>query len=127
MRAFFAEQRPQVVVVAAAKVGGIKANNDFPVEVLQIENLAIQNNLIEAANDYGAEKFALSRQLLHLAEIRPANRSRRAPCSPGPWKPTNEPYALAKIAGITLCQSYRREYGRNFISAQADRHLRTGG
>src|ERR1700743_1939101 len=55
VRACFAERRPQVVVVAAAKVGGIKANNDFPVEFL-IENLAIQNNLIEAAHEHGAEK-----------------------------------------------------------------------
>ncbi|HEY3898507.1 MAG TPA: GDP-L-fucose synthase [Chthoniobacter sp.] len=115
VRAFFAEQRPQVVVVAAAKVGGIKANNDFPVEFL-IENLAIQNNLIEAAHDHGAEKLLFLGSSCIYPKFAPQPIPESALLT-GELEPTNEPYALAKIAGIKLCQSYAREYGRNFISA----------
>lgn len=115
VRTFFAAEKPAVVVFAAAKVGGIKANNDFPVEFL-LENLRIQNNLIEAAADFG------TRKLLFLGSscIYPKFAPQPIPESSlltGPLEPTNEPYALAKIAGIKLCQSYAREYGRNFISA----------
>jgi GDP-L-fucose synthase len=112
---FFAEQRPQVVVVAAAKVGGIKANNDFPVEFL-IENLAIQNNIIEAAHDHGAEKLLFLGSSCIYPKLAPQPIPESALLT-GALEPTNEPYALAKIAGIKLCQSYAREYGRNFISA----------
>jgi GDP-L-fucose synthase len=112
---FFAEQRPQVVVVAAAKVGGIKANNDFPVEFL-IENLAIQNNVIEAAHDHGAEKLLFLGSSCIYPKLAPQPIPESALLT-GALEPTNEPYALAKIAGIKLCQSYAREYGRNFISA----------
>ena len=115
VRAFFAEQHPQIVVVAAAKVGGIKANNDFPVEFL-IENLAIQNNLIEAAHDYGAGKLLFLGSSCIYPKFAPQPIPENALLT-GALEPTNEPYALAKIAGIKLCQSYAREYGRNFISA----------
>jgi GDP-L-fucose synthase len=115
VRAFFAEQHPQVVVVAAAKVGGIKANNDFPVEFL-IENLAIQNNVIEAAHEHGAEKLLFLGSSCIYPKFAPQPIPESALLT-GALEPTNEPYALAKIAGIKLCQAYAREYGRNFISA----------
>jgi GDP-L-fucose synthase len=115
VRAFFAEQRPQVVVLAAAKVGGIKANNDFPVEFL-IENLAIQNNVIEAAHECGTEKLLFLGSSCIYPKFAPQPIPESALLT-GALEPTNEPYALAKIAGIKLCQAYAREYGRNFISA----------
>jgi GDP-L-fucose synthase len=115
VRAFFAAERPAVVVVAAAKVGGIKANSDFPVEFL-LENLWIQNNVIEAAADFGARKLLF----LGSSCIYPKFAPQPIPESSllaGALEPTNEPYALAKIAGIKLCQSYARQYAKNFISA----------
>jgi GDP-L-fucose synthase len=115
VRIFFAAERPGVVIVAAAKVGGIKANSDFPVEFL-LENLRIQDNLIEAAADFGARKLLF----LGSSCIYPKFAPQPIPESSlltGPLEPTNEPYALAKIAGIKLCQSYARQYGKNFISA----------
>lgn len=115
VRTFFQDQRPQVVVVAAAKVGGIKANNDFPVEFL-LENLNIQNNLIEAAYDFGAEKLLFLGSSCIYPKFAPQPIPESALLT-GELEPTNEPYALAKIAGIKLCQSYAREYGRNFINA----------
>lgn len=112
---FFDEVRPAVVVVAAAKVGGIKANNDFPVEFL-LENLKIQNNLIESAARTGVRKllFLGSSCIYPKLATQPI---REDALLTGPLEPTNEPYALAKIAGIKLCQAYAREYGCNFISA----------
>jgi GDP-L-fucose synthase len=112
---FFAEERPALVVFAAAKVGGIKANNDLPVEFL-LDNLQIQNNVIRAAHEAG------TRKLLFLGSscIYPKQAPQPIPESAlltGPLEPTNEAYAIAKIAGIKLCQSYAREYGKNFISA----------
>ena len=112
---FFVREKPAIVVVAAAKVGGIKANNDQPVEFL-LENVQIQNNLIRAAYENGAGK------LLYLGSscIYPKHAPQpilESALLGGPLEPTNEAYAIAKIAGITLCQSYAREYGANFISA----------
>ena len=115
VRGFFDEVRPAVVVAAAAKVGGIRANNDFPVEFLR-DNLTIQNNLIEAAADFGAAKLLF----LGSSCIYPkfaAQPIREDALLTGALEPTNEAYALAKIAGIRLCQAYARQYGRNFISA----------
>ena len=114
-RAFFEKERPQVVAVAAAKVGGIKANNDFPVEFL-LWNLQIQNNVIEAAADFGVKKLLF----LGSSCIYPKLARQPIPESElltGPLEPTNEAYAIAKIAGIRLCQAYARQYGKNFISA----------
>ncbi len=112
---FFAREKPAIVIFAAAKVGGIKANNDFPVEFL-LDNLRIQNNVIRAA--YNAKV----RKLLFLGSscIYPKQAPQPIPESAlltGPLEPTNEAYAIAKIAGIKLCQAYAREYGANFISA----------
>lgn len=112
---FFATEKPAVVVLAAARVGGIKANNDEPVEFL-VENLEIQNNVIRAAHESGAGKLLF----LGSSCIYPKHAPQPIPESAllaGPLEPTNEAYAIAKIAGIKLCQAYAREYGANFISA----------
>ena len=111
---FFAEERPDVVIVAAAKVGGIKANNDFPVEFL-VENLRIQNNVIRAAYKNGARKLLFLGSSCIYPKFAPQPIPETALLS-GPLEPTNEAYAIAKIAGIKLCQAYCREYGKNFIS-----------
>jgi len=115
VRAFFDSERPARVVVAAARVGGIKANADRPVEFL-LENLKIQNNLIESAHHSGVEKLLF----LGSSCIYPKFASQPIPETAlltGELEPTNEPYAIAKIAGIKLCQAYAREYGDRFISA----------
>ena len=112
---FFAAEKPALVVLAAARVGGIKANNDQPVEFL-IENLQIQNNAIRAAYEHGVRKLLF----LGSSCIYPKYAPQPLPESAllgGPLEPTNEAYAIAKIAGIKLCQAYAREYGANFISA----------
>lgn len=112
---FFAAEKPAVVVLAAAKVGGIKANNDFPVEFLA-ENLQVQNNVIRAAYENGVRKLLFLGSSCIYPKHAPQPISEGALLS-GPLEPTNEAYAIAKIAGIKLCQAYNREYGANFISA----------
>jgi GDP-L-fucose synthase len=112
---FFAEDRPHIVILAAAKVGGIKANNDYPVEFL-IENLRIQNNVIRAAYENGARKLLFLGSSCTYPKFAPQPIPESALLS-GPLEQTNEAYAIAKIAGIKLCQAYAREYGANFISA----------
>jgi GDP-L-fucose synthase len=112
---FFAKEKPDIVVFAAAKVGGIKANNDFPVEFL-LDNLQIQNNVIRAAHGSGVRKLLF----LGSSCIYPKHAPQPIPeeaLLTGPLEPTNEAYAIAKIAGIKLCQAYAREYGANFVSA----------
>ena len=111
---FFAEKKPAIVILAAAKVGGIKANNDAPVEFL-IENLRVQNSVLSAAHAGGVRKLLF----LGSSCIYPRNAPQPIPESAlltGPLEPTNEAYAIAKIAGIKLCQAFFREYGANFIS-----------
>ena len=114
VRAFFEKEKPAIVVDAAAKVGGIMANNEQPVEFL-LQNLTIQNNLIEAAADFGARKLLLLGSSCIYPKLAPQPIPESALLT-GPLEETNEAYALAKIAGIKLCQSYAREYGKNFIS-----------
>ncbi len=111
---FFAREKPAVVVVAAAKVGGIKANSDRPVEFL-LDNLQIQNNLIRAAHENGARKLLFLGSSCIYPKLAPQPIPESALLG-GPLEPTNEAYAIAKIAGIKLCQAYAREYGANFIS-----------
>ncbi|HMC24247.1 MAG TPA: GDP-L-fucose synthase [Candidatus Udaeobacter sp.] len=111
---FFAEEKPSVVILAAAKVGGIKANNDFPVEFL-LENLRIQNNVIQAAYENGARKLLFLGSSCIYPKFAPQPIPETALLS-GPLEPTNEAYVIAKIAGIKLCQAYAREYDANFIS-----------
>src|SRR6266487_2026248 len=115
VRNLFAEERPDLAVLAAAKVGGIKANIDAPVEFL-IENLQIQNNVIHAAHEAGARKLLFLGSSCIYPKFAPQPIPESALLS-GPLEPTNEAYAIAKIAGIKLCQAYSREYGANFISA----------
>ena len=114
VRAFFEKEKPAIVVDAAAKVGGIMANNEQPVEFL-LQNLTIQNNLIEAAADFGTRKLLFLGSSCIYPKMAPQPIPESALLT-GPLEPTNDAYALAKIAGIKLCQSYAREYGKNFIS-----------
>jgi GDP-L-fucose synthase len=111
---FFVAEKPDIVILAAAKVGGIKANNDFPAEFL-LENLRIQNNVIHAAHKNGVRKLLFLGSSCIYPKFAPQPIPETALLS-GPLEPTNEPYAIAKIAGIKLCQAYSREYGANFIS-----------
>ena len=111
---FFASEKPQYVILAAAKVGGIVANNTYRADFIY-ENLAIQNNVIHNAYKYGVEK------LLFLGStcIYPKNAPQPMPedcLLTSPLEYTNEPYAIAKIAGIKMCESYNIQYGTNFIS-----------
>jgi GDP-L-fucose synthase len=112
---FFADEGPAIVVVAAAKVGGIKANNDFPVEFL-LENLRIQNNVIHSAYENGVRKLLFLGSSCIYPKFAPQPIPETALLG-GPLEPTNEAYAIAKIAGIKLCQAFFREYGATFISA----------
>jgi GDP-L-fucose synthase len=112
---FFAQEKPAVVIFAAARVGGIKTNNDFPVEFL-LDNLRIQNNVIHAAHQAGVRKLLFLGSSCIYPKFAPQPIPETALLS-GPLEPTNEAYAIAKIAGIKLCQAYAREYGANFISA----------
>lgn len=115
VQSFFAKERPAIVIFAAAKVGGIKANNDFPVEFL-LDNLRIQNNVIHAAHEAGVRKFLFLGSSCIYPKLAPQPIPETALFNGG-LEPTNEAYAIAKIAGIKLCQAYAREYAANFISA----------
>ncbi len=113
--AFFAETRPEYVFLAAAKVGGILANSTFPADFIY-DNLAIQTNVIHQAHVHGARKLLL----LGSSCIYPRDSPQpmqEAYLLTGPLEPTNEWYAVAKIAGIKMCQAYRRQYGCDFIAA----------
>lgn len=112
---FFAAEKPNVVILAAAKVGGIKANNDFPVEFL-LANLRIQNNVIRSAYEAGVRKLLFLGSSCIYPKLAPQPIPETALLT-GPLEPTNDAYAIAKIAGIKLCQAYSRQYGANFISA----------
>jgi GDP-L-fucose synthase len=114
VRGFFEAERPDYVVDAAARVGGIAANFEKPVEFL-IENLTIQNNVIQAAADFGATKLLFLGSSCIYPKLAPQPLTEDALLT-GPLEPTNDSYAIAKIAGIKLCQAYAREYGKNFIS-----------
>ena len=112
---FFCNEKPEVVIFAAAKVGGIKANNEQPVEFL-LENLRVQNNVIAAAHESGVRKLLFLGSSCIYPKLAPQPILESALLN-GPLEPTNEAYAIAKIAGVKLCQAFSREYGANFISA----------
>jgi GDP-L-fucose synthase len=115
VRAWMARERPQAVFVAAATVGGIHANATRPAEFLY-DNLMIEANIVHAAHEVGVEKLLF----LGSSCIYPKLADQpivEAALLTGPLEPTNEWYAIAKIAGIKLAQAYRRQHGRNFISA----------
>ena len=115
VKKFFAEANPEYVIIAAATVGGILANSSFPAEFLY-DNLAIQTNLIHQAYLHRVKKLLL----LGSSCIYPRDCPqpiREEYLLTGPLEPTNEWYAIAKIAGIKMCQAYRRQYGCDFIAA----------
>ena len=111
---FFAEQRPEMVFLAAAKVGGILANDTRPAEFIG-ENLAIQHNIIDAAWRHGTRKLVFLGSSCIYPRLAP-QPMREEHLLTGPLEPTNEWYAVAKIAGIKMCQAYRRQYGFDAIS-----------
>jgi GDP-L-fucose synthase len=111
---FLKAAKPEVVVVAAAKVGGIQANYQSPVEFL-LENLEIQNSVIAASFLAGVKKLLFLGSSCIYPRLAPQPISEDALLT-GPLEATNEPYALAKITGIKLCQAYARQYGANFVS-----------
>ena len=112
---FYEQERPDVVVVAAAKVGGIHANNVYRADFLY-DNLMIQNNLIHQAYIYGVKKLLFLGSSCIYPKLAPQPLKEEYLLS-GHLESTNEPYAIAKIAGIKLCEAYRDQYGCNFISA----------
>lgn len=112
---FFAETRPEYVYLAAAKVGGIYANATYPAQFIR-ENLAIQTNVIHSAWRHGVQKLLfLGSSCVYPRDA--AQPMREACLLSGPLEPTNQWYAVAKIAGIKMCEAYRRQYGFNAISA----------
>ena len=115
VEAWMAETKPQAVFLAAAKVGGILANSNFPAEFIY-DNLMIEANVMEAARRIGVEKLLLLGSSCIYPKLAPQPITEDALLT-GPLEPTNEWYAVAKIAGIRLAQAYRRQYGCDFISA----------
>lgn len=116
VEAWVADARPDLVFVAAAKVGGIHANDTRPAEFLY-DNLMIEANIIEAARHTGTSKLVFLGSSCIYPKFAPQPINEDALLT-GPLEPTNEWYAVAKIAGIKLCQAYRQQYGLDFISAQ---------
>ncbi len=111
---FFYEQKPEYVFLAAAKVGGILSNNTYPAQYIY-SNLAIQTNIIDISYKYKVKKLLFLGSSCIYPKFAPQPMSEDALLT-GKLEPTNEPYAIAKIAGIITCQSYKREYNSNFIS-----------
>jgi len=111
---FFASEMPEQVYLAAAKVGGIHANNTYPAEFIY-QNLMMQANVIHAAHNHGVQKLLFLGSSCIYPKLAAQPMSEDALLS-GKLEPTNEPYAVAKIAGIKLCESYNRQYGRDYRS-----------
>lgn len=115
VRAWMESARPDTVFLAAAKVGGILANDTRPAEFL-FDNLAIQNSVIHAAHQTGVQKLMFLGSTCIYPRLAPQPMNEDALLT-GPLEPTNEWYAIAKIAGLKMCQAYRKQYGADFISA----------
>lgn len=114
VNAFFAEERPDYVFLAAAKVGGIHANNTYPAEFIE-SNLGIQTNVIHAAHVHGVKRLLfLGSSCIYPRDC--PQPIREEYLLTGPLEPTNRPYALAKIAGIEMCWAYNRQYGTSFLA-----------
>ena len=111
---FFEKERPDVVVLAAAKVGGIHANNTIPAE-FAYENMQIQCNVIKCCHDYHVKKLLFLGSTCIYPKMAPQPIPEDALLT-GPLEETNEAYAIAKIAGLEMCKFYKRQYGDNFIS-----------
>jgi GDP-L-fucose synthase len=114
VRRFFENERPEAVIMAAARVGGIHANNNRPATFIR-DNLLIQDNVIDAAYASGVGKFVFLGSSCIYPKMSPQPIKEEYLLT-GPLEPTNEWYAIAKIAGVKMCQAYRREYGFNAIS-----------
>jgi len=114
IEAFFAAEKPDYVFLAAAKVGGILANNSYPAEFIR-DNLAIQTNVIHAAWRHGVKRLLFLGSSCIYPRLAP-QPMREEHLLTGPLEPTNRPYALAKIAGIEMCWSYNRQYGTQFLA-----------
>jgi GDP-L-fucose synthase len=113
--AWMARAKPDTIVMAAAKVGGILANDTCPVDFL-LQNLQIETNIVEAAHGNGVERLLFLGSSCIYPKLAPQPIPEDSLLT-GPLEPTNEWYAIAKIAGIKLCQAYRKQYGRDWISA----------
>lgn len=111
---WFAANKPAQVYLAAAKVGGIHANNTYPAEFIY-ENLMMEANVVQAAHRHGVQKLLLLGSSCIYPKLAPQPMAEDALLT-GPLESTNEPYAIAKIAGIKLCESYNRQYGRDYRS-----------
>ena len=114
VRDFMEEARPDVVILAAAKVGGIQANNTYPAEFIH-DNLVMEANVIHAAHAAGVQRLLFLGSSCIYPKHAPQPMAEDALLT-GTLEPTNEPYAIAKIAGIKLCESYNRQYGRDYRS-----------
>jgi GDP-L-fucose synthase len=114
VESFFSSEKPEYVILAAAKVGGIVANNTYPAEFIR-DNLAIQTNVIHSAWEHNVKRLIfLGSSCIYPRDCpQPMQESHLLT---GPLEPTNEPYAVAKIAGIKMCQSYNRQYGTRFFA-----------
>ena len=111
---FFSESKPDQVFIAAAKVGGIQANDNYPADFIY-ENLRIQNNLVSAAYKHGVNRLLMLGSSCIYPKLAKQPMSEEMLLT-GPLESTNEPYAVAKIAGIKLCESYNRQYGTDYRS-----------
>jgi len=111
---FFEDVQPEYVFLAAAKVGGILANNDYPADFIR-DNLFIQNSVIDASYRSGVKKLMFLGSTCIYPKFAP-QPMKESDLLTGTLEPTNEPYAIAKIAGIKMCQAYNRQYGTNYIS-----------
>lgn len=114
VNSFFHNEKPQVVIDAAARVGGILANNNFPYPFL-MENLQIQNNLIDAAHSNDVQKFIFLGSSCIYPKLAPQPLKEEHLLT-GPLEPTNEWYAIAKIAGVKACESIRKQFEKDFVS-----------
>lgn len=114
VEAFFAKEQPQYVFLAAARVGGIIANDTYPADFIR-ENLLVQLNVVESAHRHRVQKLIFLGSACIYPKLAP-QPIKEEHLLTGPLEPTNEPYAIAKIAGISLCQSYNRQFGTNYVS-----------
>src|SRR5690554_2189412 len=114
VRRFFEKENPEVVIDAAARVGGILANNDYPYQFL-MDNMLIQNNLIDSAHQYGTETFVFLGSSCIYPKLAPQPLKEEYLLTDS-LEPTNEWYALAKISGVKACEAIRKQYNKNFVS-----------
>lgn len=115
VEAFFAQERPEFVFMAAAKVGGILANNSYPADFVR-DNLILQTNVIDAAHKAGVKRLLFLGSSCIYPKLCPQPIKEEYLLT-GPLEPTNRPYAIAKIAGIEMCWSYNRQYGTRYLAA----------